>query len=194
MTGSPTRPRAASTGPGTPTPMASIDRVRLAASSLTFRISALIAARGSAGALPRVRVLSSTTTSPSRVTTPAAVVVPPTSTPTIAAVIRGAGSKPVGPTLEVAEVAEPDAEARGRRARARRPETDHLGLALSPVTAVGERVIEPSRVRHELGDDGRQGPGLRDGSSEGPVGAGARLPQEVVGGPKARGDRAGTRP
>src|SRR5713101_2069294 len=158
MTGSPTRPRAASTGPGTPTPMASIDRMRRAASSLTFRISALIAARGSAGALPRVGALSSTTTSPSRVTTPAAVVVPPTSTPTIAAVI---------------EVAEPDAEARGRRARARRPETDHLGLALSPVTAVGERVIEPARVRHELGDAGRQGPELREGSSEGPVGAGA---------------------
>src|SRR2546425_9353392 len=185
MTGSPTRPRAASTGPGTPTPMASIERMRRAASSLTFRISALIAARGSAGALPRVGALSSTTTSPSRVTTPAAVVVPPTSTPTIAAVIEYAGSKPVGPALEVAEVAEPDAEARGRRARARRPETDHLGLALSPVPAVGERVIEPAPGRHELGDAGRQGPELREGSSEGPVGGGARLPEEVGGGPKA---------
>src|SRR2546426_5228103 len=156
MTGSPTRPRATSTGPGTPTPMASIDRVRRAASSLTFRISALIAARGLAGALPRVGALSSRSTSPSRVTTPAAVVVPPTSTPTIAAVIEYAGSKPVGPALEVAEVAEPDAEARGRPARAPRPETDHLRLAPSPVPAVGERRIRPTPVRHELGERRRQ--------------------------------------
>src|SRR5262249_32688100 len=53
--------------------------------------------------------------------------------------------------LKLAEVAERDAEARRRGARGRRTEADHLRLALSAVAAVGQRVVAPARVCHELG-------------------------------------------
>ncbi len=53
--------------------------------------------------------------------------------------------------LEIAEVAECDAEARGRATRGRGAETDHLRLALASIAAVRERVVAPAGMRHELG-------------------------------------------
>src|SRR5439155_379794 len=90
---SPIRPTVGSTGPGTPTPMASTACPRRSACSRTEPSSSMIVS--GARPLPSrwVSTRCSTSTAPSRVTAPAAVVVPPTSTPSKSAsrVIRVRG-------------------------------------------------------------------------------------------------------
>ena len=120
-----------------------------------------------------------------RVTTPAAVVVPPTSTPTIADHRASPRHRPGSPS-EVAEVAEPDAEGRRGRARGRgAAETDHLDLALAAVAAVGEVGVEPSRDAH-MNSDTPVGSARRWASvrARRPVRVRARLAEEVVGRPE----------
>src|SRR2546426_293389 len=117
---------------------------------------------------PGVGALASTTTSPSADSAPAAIVVPPTSTPTI-------NTGRLSRDLQLAEVAEGDPETRECRTGGGCPETDHLGLALPSIAAIGQRLVEPAGMRHELGDAGRQDPQLSQGSGQRPVRPGTRL-------------------
>src|SRR5438876_616403 len=185
-TGSPTRPETGSTAPGTPTPMAASARPRPSASARTAAISPTIV--GSTRPLPSrwVDARCSMSTLPSRATTPAAVVVAPTSTPS-----RSASSS-MG-RLEIAEVAEGDAQRHGGGACRRCAEADQLGLALARIPALRERVVEHAGVSHELRDAGREIAQPYQGRREGPVGAGARFAEEMVGRPEAGRARAGTR-
>src|SRR5213593_2642 len=184
--GSPTRPETGSTAPGTPTPMAASARPRPSASARTAAISPTIV--GSARPLPSrwVDTRCSMSTSPSRVTTPAAVVVAPTSTPSRTA-------SPFMRRLEIAEVAEGDAQRHGGGACRRCAEADQLGLALARIPALRERVVEHAGVSHELRDAGREIAQPYQGRREGPVGAGARFAEEMVGRPEAGRAGAGTR-
>src|SRR2546422_117383 len=184
-TGSPTRPETGSTAPGTPTPMAASARPRPSASARTAAISPTIV--GSPRPLPSrwVDARCSMSTSPSRATTPAAVVVAPTSTPS-----RSASSS-MG-RLEIAEVAEGDAQRHGGGACRRCAEADQLGLALARIPALRQRVVEHAGVSHELRDAGREIAQPYQGRREGPVGAGARFAEEMVGRPEA--GRAGAGP
>src|SRR5437660_9558233 len=83
VTGSPTMPRSASTGPGTPTPIPAIERADVPALEVTSAMRPTIVSSGSRSPA-RVGAPASTITSPSRVTRPTAVVGPPTSPPTVA--------------------------------------------------------------------------------------------------------------
>src|SRR2546430_2715470 len=185
-TGSPTRPRSGSTAPGTPTPMAASAPPRPSASARTAAISPTIV--GSAGPLPSRwgDTRCSMSTLPSRATTPAAVVLAPTSTPS-----RSASSS-MG-RLEIAEVAEGDAQRHGGGACRRCAEADQLGLALARIPALRERVVEYAGVSHGLRDAGRGIAQPYQGRREGPVGAEARFAEEMVGRPEAGRARAGPR-
>ena len=97
---------------------------------------------------------SSTTTAPSDVTAPAAVVVPPTSIPR-----SSDGVTPAPPAgSELAEVPERDAERRDGGAGVRRADSGELDLALSAVAAVAEIGVEAPGVTHELRYPRRQRP------------------------------------
>src|SRR5438132_8645703 len=113
--------------------------------------------------------------------------------PIVDAVDREGPRGPEERSLELAEVAESNAQARHRGASRRRPQADHLGLALPSVAAVGERVVAPARMRHELGHARRQRSKVREGASERPVRAGSGLAEEVVGSPQARRQGPGAR-
>src|SRR3990172_11685328 len=91
------------------------------------------------------------------------------------------------------EVTEGDTERGGRGARGRRPEPDHLGLALAPVTAEREIIVEPAGVGHELRDATRQASEDDERPRERPVRAGTRLAEEMVRRPEPGRPRAGAR-
>src|ERR1043165_2050032 len=119
--------------------MPSMVSPRPRAPARTASMSPTIVSRARPGPAPWVGACASTSTSPSLVTSPAAVVVPPTSTPS---------SPPPG--LEVTERAETDAERRGGGTGGVGAEADQLHLALARVAAIGQIVVEPAGVRHEL--------------------------------------------
>src|SRR5206468_6543511 len=70
---------------------------------------------------------------------------------------------------------------------------DELGLALARVSAERERLVEHAGVRHDLRGARWKVAQPRQGRGEGPVGAGARFTEEVVGRPQAGRARTGPR-
>src|SRR5439155_24908417 len=96
-------------------------------------------------------------------------------------------------SLETIEVAERDPERHGGGACRGRADADELGLALARVPALRERVVEHAGVRHKLGDAGREVAQPHQGRREGPVPAGGRLAEELIGRPEAGRARAGPR-
>src|SRR5260370_30467130 len=137
-------------------------------------MSAWIVSTACPGPRSRVRRRRSRITSPAGVTAPAAMVVPPTSTPSSsppAVIARG---------LEVAEVAELQTEALRSGARRRGPEADELRLALAAVAAGGEGGGAPAGMAPELRDPRREGAGTGQRPPARPVGPGPRLAGEVV--------------
>src|SRR5207244_10371493 len=103
---------------------------------------------------------------------------PPTSTPS-----RSAPSAMA--RLEIAEVAEGDAQRHGGGACRRCAEADQLGLALARIPALRERVVEHAGMSHELRDAGWEIAQPYQGRREGPVGAGARFAEGRGGRPEA---------
>src|SRR5262245_65592767 len=92
---------------------------------------------------------------------------------------------------EMPEVTEGNSQGRGRGPRLR-AETDHLGLALAAVAAVGEFVIAVAWMGHELGHPAGQAPEDGDGAGGRPVGPGAGLAKEMVGSGHAERARGAT--
>src|SRR5262249_57226580 len=92
-----------------------------------------------------------------------------------------AASSPCAPpALDLAEVAERDAERRGGTARSRTAQARQLHLALAAEAAVSEIIVEVARVRHELRDPWRQRAQHGERARSRPVRAWPRLAEEVI--------------
>src|SRR3990170_4932567 len=168
-------PVSASTAPGTPMPMArgSIPRPFASVARPSIRSSKLASAPP--GPLPWVAAWRCASTPPSAPTSPAAVVVPPTSTPITARV--GVTEDP----SQGGEAGEPDALARDQLSGGGIGQPLDLGLALLAVAAVGEILVVVAGMGHELGHALRQHPQLLEHPLARPVRLGPRFAHEVIG-------------